>query len=105
MTTLSGPTLPEPAGHPDPAAAWRTLRPLQDAASQALPSELESAAVAVQLSQDGQPHDCTLLEVMMAVSEVTDDDAEVLATVSHMLKSGRVRLTQGVEYEQADPAA
>jgi len=42
---------------------------------------------------------------MMAVSEVTDDDAEVLATVSHMLKSGRVRLTQGVEYEQADPAA
>ena len=41
----------------------------------------------------------------MAVSEVTDDDEEVLATVSHMLKSGRVRLSQGTGYGQADPAA
>ena len=105
MTTLSESTLHEPERLPDPAVAWRPLLPLQDTGFQALPRELESAAVSVQLSQDDQPHDCTLLEVMMAVSEVTEDDAEVLATVSHMLKSGRVRLTQGAEYEQADPAA
>jgi hypothetical protein len=34
----------------------------------------------------------TLLELVKAVSEVTNDDAEIVATVSHMLRSGRVYL-------------
>ena len=34
----------------------------------------------------------TLLELVRAVSDVTDDDREVVATVSHLLRSGRVRL-------------
>jgi hypothetical protein len=34
----------------------------------------------------------TLLEVIEAVSEVTDDEQEVIATVKWMLQSGRVRL-------------
>jgi hypothetical protein len=34
----------------------------------------------------------TLLELVRVVSEVTDDDREVVATVMEMLRSGRVRL-------------
>ena len=34
----------------------------------------------------------TLLELVGAVCDVTDDDAEVVATVLHMLRSGQVRL-------------
>ena len=36
---------------------------------------------------------CTLLELVKAVSDVTDDDAEVVATVVHMLRVGSVCLT------------
>jgi hypothetical protein len=34
----------------------------------------------------------TLLELVRVVSEVTDDETEVVATVQHLLASGRVRL-------------
>lgn len=34
----------------------------------------------------------TLLHLVGAVAEVTDDDREVVATVLHMLRSGSVRL-------------
>ncbi|MBW2695703.1 MAG: hypothetical protein JRE70_04475 [Deltaproteobacteria bacterium] len=37
-------------------------------------------------------HDYTLLELVEAITEVTDDDREVVATVLHMMASGRVRL-------------
>lgn len=37
--------------------------------------------------------DLTLLELVQAICEVTSDDREVVATVRHMLRSGRVRLT------------
>lgn len=40
-----------------------------------------------------EPERCTLLELVEAVSEVTDDDEEVVATVLHMLKNGSVALT------------
>jgi hypothetical protein len=36
---------------------------------------------------------CTLLELVGAVNEVTDNDNEVVATVTHMLRTGSVRLT------------
>ena len=35
---------------------------------------------------------CTLLELVQAIGEVTDDDREVVATVIHLLESGQVRL-------------
>lgn len=35
----------------------------------------------------------TLLELVCVIGEVTDDDREVVATVLHMLESGRIRLT------------
>jgi hypothetical protein len=34
----------------------------------------------------------TLLEIVQAICDVTDDDAEVIATVRQMLHSGRLRL-------------
>ncbi len=34
----------------------------------------------------------TLLELVETVGEITDDDAEVVATVMHMLRTGTVKL-------------
>ena len=34
----------------------------------------------------------TLLELVRVVSEITDDDAEVVSTILHMLRSGHVEL-------------
>jgi hypothetical protein len=39
-----------------------------------------------------RPRDLTLLELVHAVSQETEDDREVVATVLHLLRSGRVRL-------------
>ena len=39
------------------------------------------------------PRATTLLELVRTLGEVTDDDREVVATVVHMLQTGRVRLT------------
>lgn len=38
------------------------------------------------------PCQCTLLELVQAIGEVTEDDREVVATVIHLLESGQVRL-------------
>jgi hypothetical protein len=40
----------------------------------------------------GEPQEVTLLQLVKAVCEVTEDDREVVATVIHMLGSGSVRL-------------
>ena len=39
-----------------------------------------------------EPEQLTLLELVHAISEVTDDEQEIVATVREMLRSGRVRL-------------
>ena len=36
----------------------------------------------------------TLHDVISAVSEFSDDENEIIATVLHMVRSGRVRLTE-----------
>jgi hypothetical protein len=43
-------------------------------------------------AQPDRPRDLTLLELVRAVSEVTDDEREVVATVLYLLRSGHVRL-------------
>lgn len=35
----------------------------------------------------------TLLELVRTIGEITDDEAEIVATVLHMLRSGTVKLT------------
>jgi len=42
--------------------------------------------------QDMRTRETTLLELVQAVSSVASSDAEVVATVLHLLRSGRVRL-------------
>lgn len=37
-------------------------------------------------------HDVTLLDVIQAVSEVAENDREVIATLVHLIRSGQVRL-------------
>lgn len=44
------------------------------------------------LARFPRPTAVTLLELVNAVCEVTDDEAEVVATVHHMLETGHVRL-------------
>ncbi len=39
-----------------------------------------------------EPMSVTLLEVVRAVGDVTDNDHEVVATVLHLLVSGKIRL-------------
>jgi hypothetical protein len=40
----------------------------------------------------GETRSTTLLELVRAIGEVTADDREVVLTVLHLLRSGRVRL-------------
>jgi hypothetical protein len=45
------------------------------------------------LPEEGEdPRDLTLLELVRAVGEVTENEREIVATVLHLLRSGRVRL-------------
>lgn len=41
----------------------------------------------------GEPLATTLLDLVEAVSDVSSNEQEVVATIVHMLRSGRVRLT------------
>ena len=56
--------------------------------------EAMSAAITStqQGSQAGEPPECTLLDLVRVLYEITDDDREVVATVLHMLHNGSVRL-------------
>ena len=51
-----------------------------------------TAAISPQSVLPVEPHPCTLLELVRVLSEITDDEHEVVATVIHMLCSGSVRL-------------
>lgn len=44
------------------------------------------------LSPKSGPQELTLLELTGAVIEVADSDREVVATLAHLIRSGKVRL-------------
>ena len=44
----------------------------------------------------------TLLELVQAINSLTDDDTQVVATVVHLINSGRARLTRHVSERPAD---
>jgi hypothetical protein len=52
-----------------------------------------------------EPRSLTLLELVGSVCEVTDDDDEVVATVLHLLRSGRVRLCGNFRGASSDELA
>jgi hypothetical protein len=51
-----------------------------------------SAAPPIPNAQPAQATPVTLLELVQALADVTEDDREVVATVLQMLSTGRVRL-------------
>ena len=51
------------------------------------------AANAIQHDSSGEVQQVTLLELVQALSEETEDDREVIAAVLHLLMSGQVQLT------------
>jgi hypothetical protein len=51
-----------------------------------------SAATSITGQRWTEPRAMTLLALVRAISEVTSDEHEVVATVLHMLRSGEVRL-------------
>jgi hypothetical protein len=51
-----------------------------------------SAALRFTTCRPGERRAATLLELVTAICEATDDDQEVVSTVLHLLDSGRVRL-------------
>ena len=65
------------------------------AAVTSVPIQDSQVAYAVETTEDqpSRPQQFTLLELVEAVGEVTDDEREIVATVCHMLASGQVRLT------------
>jgi hypothetical protein len=59
----------------------------------AIPVDHFPAVHVIHANQEDGPQSLTLLELIEAVSEVSETEHEVLATVTYMLNSGRVRLT------------
>ena len=56
----------------------------------ALPARIDADMERDQADEHDRP---TLLSLVEAVREVTDDDREVVATVAHLIRSGRVRFS------------
>ncbi len=57
-----------------------------------IPIDHHPAVHVIEPETSESPRWVTLLELIDAVSEVSDTEQEVLATVTYMLSSGRVRL-------------
>jgi hypothetical protein len=57
-----------------------------------IPIDHRPAIHEVPMDSDHEAQSLTLLELVDAVSEVSESEQEILATVAYMLKSGRVRL-------------
>jgi hypothetical protein len=51
-----------------------------------------SATAIAQHGASPKPRATTLLALVRAIGEVTEDEREVVATILHMLRSGEVRL-------------
>ena len=62
-------------------------------ASIEVPIDHKLAIHEIQLTPVDDPRPVTLLELVKAVSEVSETEQEILATVTFMLNSGRVRLS------------
>jgi len=56
---------------------------------------MSAAAISpvVEVLGDPQLNELTLLDLVQAVCDVAESEEEIIATVIHMLQSGRVRLT------------
>jgi len=57
-----------------------------------VPIDHHPAVHEIETSEDGPMRPLTLMELVDAVGEVAETEQEVLATVTYMLRSGRVQL-------------
>ncbi len=73
-------------------------------ASTVIPIEHQPMIHEIDTRQDLEPQSITLLELIDAVSEVSENEQEVVATVTYMLKSGRIRLAGGCDDPAITPA-
>lgn len=65
--------------------------------------EYTPAVQLVETVRQDEPQHLTLLELVEALCEITEDEREVIATAAYMLRSGRVRLTGNFRSEILDP--
>ena len=56
------------------------------------------------LRQGHDSIDTTLLELVQAIAQSTNDEREIIATVRHLLRSGRVRLIGNFRGRRFDAA-
>ncbi|MBB83420.1 MAG: hypothetical protein CL931_06380 [Deltaproteobacteria bacterium] len=68
------------------------LHPTTRASATVIPIEHQLAVHEIDPSMDAGLEPLTLMELVDAVGEVSDTEEEVLATVTYMLRSGRVQL-------------
>ena len=67
-----------------------------------IPIEHHTAVHEIETTEDGPMRPLTLMELVDAVGEVAETEQEVMATVTYMLRSGRVQLAN--EEDAADIA-
>lgn len=89
-----------PAGRP--AANWPRVQTPTAAVASTPPLTPRQTSRRVTPEWD-EAHSPTLLCLIEAVGEVTEDDREVVAAVSHMLSSGRVRFRGHFQDESSTP--
>lgn len=66
-----------------------------------VPIDHHPAVHEIEPSEAGPMRPLTLMELVEAVGEVAESEQEVLATVTYMLRSGRVQLATGEVAEVA----
>ena len=67
-----------------------------------IPIEHNSSSYEIEANPEASSLPLTLLELVQAVSEVSDSENEVIATVVYMLRSGRVKLAGNFRDESLD---
>ncbi len=61
-------------------------------------------AIRIRIQDSEGEMSLTLLELVDTLADLTDDDAEIVATVVHLLRSGRVRLCGSFRGSRLDAA-
>jgi hypothetical protein len=58
-----------------------------------------------QLFDDAQPVEVSLVELVLILSELSEDEDEIFATIDHMIEEGSVRLSPSLQVGSRLPEA
>src|SRR5262249_44422430 len=92
VSTVSGDNSTQCAPEETPLRPWTLDRPTNDPSEEVASSLREDAADTARREAGAMKTRTTLLELVNAVSEFAETEAEVLATVVYLVNSGTVRL-------------